>query len=234
MFSIINFSRKSNFHKSKINSHFKIFLATFSLPFLLSTCQVLSRPSTGPESPESGIAQDLVTKHLDDRHLHTNVDHKVQRDLEEFSTGFEDLDYWELELELAQEMVRLNKQKNYLEDQKELRQKLINSEVNTNDGSNANILNSPKVNTWQATEGVVDALIRSGIDQQQKSKTVKRAASKSVEQRMLSAKYNRRGGVPTSTSSDYSKPRWMRLVYEMKNRKHHRNQGKYMRTQKLL
>merc|ERR1712178_325067 len=141
-----------------------------------------------------------------------------------------DLDYWELELELAQEMVRLNKQKKFLEDQNELRQKLKKESANSDSSKS----DSDK-STWQATEGVVDALIRSNIDNN-KSKTVKRAASKSVEQRMLSAKYNRRGGAGGMQAQDSSlKPRWMRLVYEMKNRKHHRsNSGKFRNTRKLL
>jgi len=187
------------------------------LPFLLSTYQCKPTPDT-----ESAIAQDLVTKHLDQKSL----------DLEnppEFATGFEDLDYWELELELAQEMVRLNKQKKFLEDQNELRQKL-KKQTKSSDNSKSDANKS----TWQATEGVVDALIRSNIDNN-KSKTVKRAASKSVEQRMLSAKYNRRGGGMSGQDSSL-KPRWMRLVYEMKNRKHHRsnNSGKFRNTRKLL
>merc|ERR1712127_825618 len=118
----------------------------------------------------------------------------------------------------------------FIEDQNELRKKMIHSEVDIGSemvGSSKGMnINSPKLNTWQATEGVVDALIRrhlrSGI-QEKKSKTVKRAASKSVEQRMLSAKYNRRGGAQNFEASESNKPQWMRLVYEMKNRKHHRS-----------
>ena len=79
-----------------------------------------------------------------------NINQDVETD--PLDTGFEDLDYWELELQLAQEMVRLNKQKKFLEDNNELRQKLINSDSSLSDRS--------KLNTWQATEGVVDALIR--------------------------------------------------------------------------
>jgi len=176
------------------------------LPFLLSTYKCKPTPNE-IENP-------------------SKIDQKSSSDLEnphELTTGFEDLDYWELELELAQEMVRLNKQKKFLEDQNELRQKLKDSQKS--DDTNKS--------TWQATEGVVDALIRSNIDSN-KSKTVKRAASKSVEQRMLSAKYNRRGGGMSSQDSSL-KPRWMRLVYEMKNRKHHRSSsGKFRSTRKLL
>jgi len=184
-----------------------------SLPFLLSTYKCKPTPDS--------IAQDLVTKHLDQ---------KSGPDLEipSIKTGFEDLDYWELEFELAQEMVRLNKQKKFLEDQNELRQKLKKE----SDSSKSDIISDKS--TWQATEGVVDALIRSNIDNN-KSKTVKRAASKSVEQRMLSAKYNRRGGMQSGGGDSSLKPRWMRLVYEMKNRKHHRsNNGKFRNTRKLL
>jgi len=192
------------------------YLLICGLPFLLSTCKC--KPT-----PTDSIAQDLVEKHLDQ---------KSSSDLQELpsiTTGFEDLDYWELELELAQEMVRLNKQKKFLEDQNELRQKLKKESANS-DSSKSD--NSDK-STWQATEGVVDALIRSNLDNN-KSKTVKRAASKSVEQRMLSAKYNRRGGMSQGSDSSL-KPRWMRLVYEMKNRKHHRsNNGKFRSTRKLL
>jgi len=211
------YSRKNSLFKLHRNtktrrSNFKI-LATIGLPFLLSTCKVHSQPMVNDQPQES---QNIQTSRR-------NINQDVETD--PLDTGFEDLDYWELELQLAQEMVRLNKQKKFLEDNNELRQKLINSDSSLSD--------RPKLSTWQATEGVVDALIRSGVDQQ-KSKTVKRAASKSVEQRMLSAKYNRRGspGAPVAASStDYSKPRWMRLVYEMKNRKRNRN---YRRSQRLL
>jgi len=158
------------------------------LPFLLSTYKCKPTPDI-----ETKIAQDLVTKHLDQK----------SADLENpnFTTGFEDLDYWELELELAQEMVRLNKQKKFLEDQNELRQKLKKENSNSDMSKSDN-----DKSTWQATEGVVDALIRSNIDNN-KSKTVKRAASKSVEQRMLSAKYNRRGGGMSSQAGSSLKPR---------------------------
>lgn len=145
-----------------------------SLPFLLSTYKC--KP-TSNEIENSKIDQKSSDPH-------------------ELTTGFEDLDYWELELELAQEMVRLNKQKKFLEDQNELRQKLKKDSKSDDDTNKS---------TWQATEGVVDALIRSKIDSD-KSKTVKRAASKSVEQRMLSAKYNRRGGGMSSQDSSL-KPR---------------------------
>jgi len=184
------------------------------LPFLLSTYECKPTPEND--------SQNLVTKH--------NLDQKSGPDLEipSIKTGFEDLDYWELEFELAQEMVRLNKQKKFLEDQNELRQKL---KKESEKSSKSDISDK---STWQATEGVVDALIRSNMDSN-KSKTVKRAASKSVEQRMLSAKYNRRGGMQSGGGDSSLKPRWMRLVYEMKNRKHHRsNNGKFRNTRKLL
>jgi len=202
---------------SKIIIKSKNLLICGCLPFLLSTYKCKPTPDS--------IAQDLVTKHLDNQ--------KSGPDLEQIpsiKTGFEDLDYWELEFELAQEMVRLNKQKKFLEDQNELRQKL---KKESDKSSKSDIISDKS--TWQATEGVVDALIRSNIDNN-KSKTVKRAASKSVEQRMLSAKYNRRGGMQSGGAGDSSlKPRWMRLVYEMKNRKHHRsNNGKFRNTRKLL
>merc|ERR1711879_506208 len=174
-----------------------------------SSFTATAKARTIPNSPET--AEDLVQKHL-------NHQENSQFESDHGDTGFEDLDYWQLELELAQEMVRLNKQKKFLEDQSELRSKLG--------------LEKKPLNTWQATEGEVDALIRSGIQNEttvhnEPLERPKRAASKSVEQRMLSAKYNRRGGFVPSSSSDYSKPRrrmsgWMRLVYEMKNRKHHR------------
>jgi len=195
-----------------------LLICGYCLPFLLSTYKC--KPTT-PED-NSIIAQNH------------NLDQKSGPDLEKklnpsIKTGFEDLDYWELEFELAQEMVRLNKQKKFLEDQNELRQKL---KKESEKSSKSDI--SDKSSTWQATEGVVDALIRSNIDNN-KSKTVKRAASKSVEQRMLSAKYNRRGGMQSGGGDSSLKPRWMRLVYEMKNRKHHRsNNGKFRNTRKLL
>jgi len=209
MFKFTNFSRKSSSipHFSNIK-----LLATLSLPFLLSHSTFISaHPSikNGHSNLELGvspseIAEDLVTNHLDNKNEIVDFD--------EFSTGFEDLDYWALELELAQEMVRLNKQKKFIEDQNELRKKMIHSEVDIGSemvGSSKGMnINSPKLNTWQATEGVVDALIRSGI-QEKKSKTVKRAASKSVEQRMLSAKYNRRGGAQNFEASESNKPQQM-------------------------
>lgn len=165
---------------------------TFGLASLLSTSSFTTATARSiPNSPET--AEDLVQKHLN------------QQDLSQFeqrtgATGFEDLDYWQLELELAQEMVRLNKQKKFLEDQSELRSKLG--------------MEQKPLNTWQATEGEVDALIRSGIQNdtaalKEPLDRPKRAASKSVEQRMLSAKYNRRGGIEQPSSSDYSKPQQM-------------------------
>lgn len=216
MFKITNFSQKSSSipHFSTLKKHY--FLATLSLPFLLlSQTTIISAQPTNLKNGHSNlelgvspseIAQDLVTKHLDNNNklLSDNYDSSEAAD---FSTGFEDLDYWALELELAQEMVRLNKQKKFIEDQNELRKKMINSEVSVGSRKGVDI-NSQKLNTWQATEGVVDALIRSGI-QENKSKTVKRAASKSVEQRMLSAKYNRRGGAQNFESSDSNKPQQM-------------------------
>jgi len=240
MFKITNFSPR----KSSSIPHFSSIklLATLSLPFLLSHSTITSAHPTIKKSGNSNlelgvspseIAHDRVINHLDKN------DYSEIADSDEFSTGFEDLDYWALELELAQEMVRLNKQKKFIEDQNELRKKMINSEVKTGSemarSSRGININSQKLNTWQATEGVVDALIRSGI-QEKKSKTVKRAASKSVEQRMLSAKYNRRGGAQNFEAPDSSKPRrrmsgWMRLVYEMKNRKHHRSNGSKYRRQ---
>lgn len=163
------------------------YLLICGLPFLLSTCKC--KPT-----PTDSIAQDLVEKHLDQKSA-------SDIDFPSITTGFEDLDYWELELELAQEMVRLNKQKKFLEDQNELRQKLKKESSSNSDSSKSDSDKS----TWQATEGVVDALIRSNLDNN-KSKTVKRAASKSVEQRMLSAKYNRRGGMSQGSDSSL-KPR---------------------------
>lgn len=183
------------------------------LPFLLSTYKC--KPTPTDTEIESKISDQKSSSDLEN-----------SSSAHDLTTGFEDLDYWELELELAQEMVRLNKQKKFLEDQNELRQKLKEKQSSKRDDTNKS--------TWQATEGVVDALIRSNIESN-KSKTVKRAASKSVEQRMLSAKYNRRGGGGMSTPDSSLKPRWMRLVYEMKNRKHHRsNNGKFRSTRKLL
>lgn len=168
MFKITNFSQKSSSipHFSTLKKHY--FLATLSLPFLLlSQSTIISAQPTNLKNGHSNlelgvspseIAQDLVTNHLDKNNklLSDNYDSSEAAD---FSTGFEDLDYWALELELAQEMVRLNKQKKFIEDQNELRKKMINSEVSVGSRKGVDI-NSQKLNTWQATEGVVDALIR--------------------------------------------------------------------------
>lgn len=149
-------------------------------------------------------------------------------------TGFEDLDYWQLELELAQEMVRLNKEQQFLDDSQELRDKL----------------SIPHQSAWQSTESVADALTRSTIESNTAPATPpdhditisssrgaassatmerpKRAASKSVEQRMLAAKYSRRDG-----GGGDLRPRWIRLVHEMKTRRAHRL-PKYLRPARKI
>lgn len=108
-------------------------------------------------------------------------------------TGYEDLDYWELELALAKEMIALNKAESAAQ---EPSQHINSIEQQANDEASA-----------QSRESA-EPLER-----------LKRQTS--VEGRLLAAKYNRNGS---------QRPRWMRLVQEMRHRRGRHHRFKYSRV----